>query len=271
MKKLISILPKYNIGFEYLYMVKNKREDHLFYGNTSLVPEEKRVEVLKFYEQAKIDGWVYITKGIESVANCFTKADFAKILKENNLPVNGNKEDLANRIAVKLGYDTFQKIGEISNWIKFTDLGKAKMDEYKTAFNTQLTLFKEEVYKMFESNETENACYNVTKFKESYPFNRSDFFTVYTGEELYDICLRIKKSNILKKIGVPKSYNKTLQNTMCMYYCFMDFNYKEKFEEIYNGFEQLLIKSDIIKNKDFPFSDFENYIRGQKIGKFSER
>ncbi|MGB4016173.1 hypothetical protein, partial [Petrimonas mucosa] len=61
------------------------------------------------------------------------------------------------------------------------------------------------------------------------------------------------------------------QNTMCMYYCFMDFNYKEKFEEIYNGFEQLLIKSDIIKNKDFPFSDFENYIRGQKIGKFSER
>ena len=142
MKNYISILPKYNIGFEYLDMVKNKREDHLFYGNSSIVPSEKRVEVLIFFEHAKNNGWVYVTQGIESVANCFTKTDFTKILKENNLPINGNKEDLAKRIAEKLGFETFNMIGEITNKIKLTDLGKEKLEEYKTEFSKQLTLFK---------------------------------------------------------------------------------------------------------------------------------
>jgi hypothetical protein len=47
-----------------------------------------------------------------------------------------------------------------------------------------------------------------------------------------------------------------------MVYSFGDFNYKKKIEEIYEGFSDLLIKSDLIKNKDFPFIDFEDLLRG---------
>ena len=47
---------------------------------------------------------------------------------------------------------------------------------------------------------------------------------------------------------------------MCLYFSLVDFDFKEKLEEIYNGFEKLLIKSDIVKNKELPYIDFLYYI-----------
>ncbi len=55
-----------------------------------------------------------------------------------------------------------------------------------------------------------------------------------------------------------------------MYYSFTDFDYREKLEQIYNGFEEKLVKSDVVINKDYPFNDFENYIRGYEVRKYSE-
>jgi len=55
-----------------------------------------------------------------------------------------------------------------------------------------------------------------------------------------------------------------------MYYSFTDFNYEDKLEEIYNGFKDLLTNSDIVKNKDYPFVDFQSYIRGYIVTKYPE-
>lgn len=263
-------LPGYNMGLEYLDLVKNKREEHLFYGNTERVPIDKRNEVVKFYEQSKKDGWLYITEGNESVVNSFTKKDFTKIIEENNLPISGNKADLVERIVENLGFEKLYKLGEINNYIKLTDLGKAKIKEYRTDFNEQYTLFKQEVQKLFDLNQIEDACYNVTRYKESYPFNDTGFGISFSGKDLYDICILIKKSDVFKRIGLPKEHHNAMSNVMCMYFSFADFNYKEKLEEIYSEFEELLIKSDVVKNKDLPFADFANYIRGYEVAKYSE-
>lgn len=53
-------------------------------------------------------------------------------------------------------------------------------------------------------------------------------------------------------------------------YRFTDFIYEDKLEEIYNGFKDLLTKSDVVKNKDYPFSDFQHYIKGYEVTLFSE-
>lgn len=272
MNLFVSVkIPKYNMGLEYLNMVRNKREEHLFYGNTSLVPEEKRSEVLKFYEQSIKDGLIYVTEGVESIVTSFRKEDFTKILKENNLPISGNKTDLVNRIIENVSINQIKEIGEISNFIKLTDLGKTKLNEYQTEFKKQYDQFKKEIKLMFDSNKIKKACIKVNKFNESYPFDRDGFFHYYSYKELYDLCLKIKKSDIFNIIALPKAYHDTLRTTLYMYYSFKDFNYEQKFEEIYNGFEQLLIKSDIVKNKDFPFMDFNDYIRGYRITTHLER
>ena len=225
-------LPKYYMGMEYLDLVKNKREEHLFYGNTELVPIHKSDEATKFYEQSKEDGWLSVTEGNESVVNSFTKKDFTKILIENNLPISGNKVDLVERIVDKIGFFTFHELGEIIDTIKLTDLGKAKIKEYRADFNEQYISFRQGVQNMFDSNQIEDACYNVTRYKESYPFNISDFFISYSGKELYDLCIRINKSDVLKRMKVPKTYHKTILNCTCMYYSLTDFNYEKKLEYI---------------------------------------
>ena len=94
---------------------------------------------------------------------------------------------------------------------------------------------------------------------------------VHSSDELYNICKKIKNTDILKRIELPKSYHNKILNTMCMYYSFSDFDYKVELEKIYNGFEQLLINSNIIINKEYPFFDFNCYIKGEKIVSFKER
>lgn len=272
--EIISLMPKYNLGFEFLERVKNKREKHLFNGNTECVPIKKRAEAKKFYNQAKINGWLYITEGVESVVVSFKKNDFTKILKDNNLPVTGTKSELVALIVKNLGIEKLKEIGEISNFIKLTDLGKEKLNEYKAEFNKQFAIFRQEIELMFNRNEIEKACYYVVKYEESHPFCNLDKPNPYfsnSKEQLYYICSKIKNSDILERTGVPEEYHKTILTTMCMYYSFHDFNYQVKIKEIYNGFEQLLINSDIVINKDNPFFDFNSYIMGYNIVNIEER
>ena len=177
---------------------------------------------------------------------------------------------MVQRIVDNLGFDKVNELGEIIDSIKLTDLGKAKIREYRTTFNEQYILFRQEVQGFFDLNQLEDACYNVTRYKESHPFDSTGFFISYSGKELYDLCITIKKSDVLRRIGVPKEHHEAILNTMCMYYSFTDFNYEDKLEEIYNGFKDLLTNSDIVKNKDYTFVDFQSYIRGYKVTKYSE-
>ena len=269
-KTTLLRLPQYNMGLEYLDLVNNKRKEHLFYGNTNRVPYDKRNEVVSFFEQSKKDGWLYVTQGNESIANSFTKKDFSKILEENSLPISGNKIDMVQRIVDNLGFDKVNELGEIIDSIKLTDIGKAKINEYRADFNEQYTSFRQLVQNLFDLNQIEDACYNVTRYKESHPFDSTGFFISHSGKDLYDLCISIKRSDALKRIGVPKQHHEAILNTMCMYYSFTDFIYEDKLEEIYNGFKDLLTKSDVVKNKDYPFSDFQHYIKGYQVTLFSE-
>lgn len=262
---LSSNIPEYNMGLEYLDLLKNKQEDHLFYGNTSIVPAEKRVKILIFFERAKIDGLVYITEGIESVINSLSKADFTKILKDNNLPVSGNKDILAKRIADNLGFDTLYTLGEVTNKIKLTELGIKTINEYRIEFKRKFDLFQQEVYNMFMLNKLDCAIFNVSNYKKSYPFNSSGFFITYSEKDLLDVYLKVKRTNILTKIGVPNIYHNAILSTICMYYSFSNFYLDDKLEEIYSGLRLLLVQSDLIKNKDIPFVDFRNHILGYRV------
>lgn len=265
--KHLVILPEYNMYFEFLELVKNKREEHLFYGNTDRVPKDKRDIIKSFYEQCMKDCWLYVTEGEESVVNSFTKNDFTKILKSNNLSAIGNKADMVKRIADNLGLEKFNEIGEIINRIKLTDLGITKLNEYKSKFSKQYDSFKQDINNLFASNKLSDACYLVTVFKESHPFNNvgASLFISYTGNELFDICKAIKNNDILELIGIPEVYREPILITMCMYYSFGDFDYKLKIKETCNDFEEMLIKSVLVKNKEFPYIDFQDLIRGYYV------
>lgn len=263
-KEISLKLPEGNMELEYLDLIKNREVGDLFGGNASNIPEEKRAEVKKLYAQWIIDGWLYKTEGKESALYTFTKNDFTKILKENNLPISGNKADLVDRIIDNLGFDKFYELGEIRDSVRLSDIGKSKIKEYRADFKEQYISFRQEVQNLFEANQIVDACYNVTRYNETYPFNYDGLGFLYCGKDLYSLCALLKESDVFEKIGIPKEHHEIMINTMCMYFSFLDFDYIEKLEEIYNGFEELLIKSEVVKNKDTPFMDFRNYINDFK-------
>lgn len=268
--KYVSDYPKYDMYLEFLEMVKGKKVIHMFFGNTSLIPEHKRKDIKLFFEQCIKDGWVYVTKEKESVAESFTKNDFVKVLKMNNLPISGNKIDLVERIDSNLGLEMFYETDKVDDWIRLTDLGKAKIDEYKSDFNKKYDLFQQNIYNLFLSNKVAEACDSVWFFKESYPFEQPGFFMTHTKESLTATCKKIRTSNILEQIGVSEKYREAILSIMCMHYSFNDFDFMKKIEELYNGFKELLIKSDLVINKEYPKVDFYNLLKGLKVFKIDE-
>ena len=258
---------------EFLDMVKGKRIKQMFFGNTSLVPEHKRKDIKLFFDQCLKDDWVYVTKEKESIVGSFSKNDFVKILKDNNLTISGNKIDLVERIDSNLGLKMFYETGNVSDWIRLTDLGKLKLKEYRSDFNKKYLIFKQKVFFLFMSNKISESCYNVYYFKQSYPFERAVLGTPSSSsleDELLqniDTCKMIMKSDILIKIGVPEIYRDDLLSIICTNKS-LGYSYEEELEEKYNGFEELLIKSDLIINKNYAFSDFNNLLNGFEVRKF---
>lgn len=269
-KKISLNLPDCNMELEYLDLIKNRKVGDIFSGNASIIPEEKRKEVKQLYDLWLKYDWLYKTERKESAVYSFTKNDFTKILKENNLPITGNKADLVDRIVDNLGFEKLNELGEIKDSIRLTNIGDSKIKEYRKKFKEQYILFRQEVQSLFESNQIVDACYNVTRYIETYPFNYDGSGYLYSDKELYSLCVILKGSNIFEKIGIPKEHHEAMLNTMCMYYSFVDFDYKKKLEEIYNGFEELLVESDIVINKDSPFTDFCNYINDFAHLKYSK-
>lgn len=261
--------PEYNMYFEFLEMVNGKRINEMFFGNTSLIPNHLRDTLKNNFEQSVKNGLVYVTEGNESIANSFRKNDFVKILKDNNLPVTGNKIDLIERIEKEIGVNAINDIGKVSDWIKLTELGKSKISEYKIEFNQQYDEFQQEIYNLFLSNSVLEACNKVDTFRKLYPFERSDFFTILTGKSLLDTCKEVRKSDILIKIGIPKMYHAAILSIMCTYFSFADFDYIGKIKEIYNDFEEVLINSKLVVNKDYPYKDFQNLLRRYDIKKIN--
>lgn len=259
-KETLLKLPDCNMDLEYLDLVKNREVGAIFSGNASSIPLKERGKVKQLYDQWINDGWLYKTEGKESAIYIFTKNNFTKILKENNLPVSGSKADLVDRIVDNLGFEKLNELGDIRDSVVLSDIGKSKIKEYRVNFREQYISFRQKIQDLFESNQIVDACYNVTRYNESFLFNYDGLGTLYFGKDLYSLCDILKESDVFEKIGIPREYHETMLNTMCLYFSLVDFDFKEKLEEIYNGFEKLLIKSDIVKNKELPYIDFLYYI-----------
>ena len=273
-KQLLE-MPEYNMYLEFLDMLKGKRIEEMFIRYANVVPKNKRNELKLYFEQCIQDGWIYETQGNESVSESFSKKDFVEILKKNNLSLTGNKIDLVERIESNIGLKKFYDTGKVINKLRLTDLGKSKLKEYKSDFDKKHDVFQQNIYDLFLSNEVTEACYNICSFKASYPFDRvslstsgasSSSYSFY--DELYSetkTCKTVRSSNVLEKIGFTEMYRDDVLSIMCMYLSFHDFDYKTKLEEKYNGFEKLLISSDLIINKDFAYMDFQFLIQGREV------
>lgn len=257
-----SNFPKYNKYLEFLNMVNGKRVNEMFIGNTSMIPEKMRPDINNFFKESIEEGLVYITEANESVALSYSKKEFTDILNCRNLPISGNKTELVSRIESNGGLEELYKIGKVSNWIKLTDKGKLIIKAYQTKFNKEYDAFQQHIYNLFLLGNISSACENVITFKKSYPFKKPDFYLSYSCEELNDLCKIIRTSDILEIIGVPDMYNNAILSIVCMYYSFGDFKIEKKIEEAYPEFEMLLNASELIVNKDFPYMDFNNIIRG---------
>lgn len=259
--------PKYDMYFEFLDMVKGKRINEMFYGNTSLIPKNKRNELIAFFDKCLSDEWVYVTKGNESIAGSFTKNDFVKLLKENNLPISGNKIDLVERIETNVGLKSFYDTGNVSDWIRLTDLGKSKLKEYKSNFDKEYNEFEQNIFSLFLSDKILDACKSVISYKESYPFERTGFTLSNSYDSLIGRCKISKNSNVLSKLGIPEKYHNSILSLFCMNYS-LGIDYRKEIESFYNGFEQLLINSDLIINKDFAYYDLQELIEGREVRKY---
>lgn len=259
--------PKYDMYFEFLDMVKGKRINEMFYGNTSLIPKNKRSELISFFDKCLSDEWVYVTKATESIAGSFTKNDLVKVLKENNLPISGNKIDLVERIETNVGLKSFYDTGKVSNWIRLTDLGKSKLKEYKSNFDKEYNEFKQNIFSLFLENNIIDACNSVISYKESYPFERTGFTLSNSYDSLIGRCKISKNSNVLSKLGIPDKYHNSILSLFCMYYS-LGIDYRKEIESFYNGFEYLLINSDLIINKNFAYYDLQELIEGREVRKF---
>jgi len=257
-----QLMPEYNMYFEFLDMINGKRINQLFSGSTSIIPINLRAELEIYFNQSIKNNLIYVTRGKESIVQSFTKKELVDILKKNNLPITGNKTDLVERIESNIGLEILYNTGKVSDWIKLTNLGKSTINNYKNNFSKQYDIFQQNIYNLFLLKKVSEACNSISSFKKSYPFNKKDFFITYTDKELFELCKTVRTSDVLDRIGVPKVYHDAILSIMCMYYSFGDFNYEKKIEEIYEGFSDLLIKSDLIKNKDFPFIDFKYLLRG---------
>ena len=228
-KKSIVEFPKYDMYLEFLDMVRGKRINEMFYGNTSLIPKNKRSELISFFDKCIKDVWVYVTKWTESIAGSFTKNDFVKVLKENNQPISGNKIDLVERIETNVGLKSFYDTGNVSDWIRLTDLGKSKLKDYKSNFDKEYNEFKQNIYDLFLSNKISDACNSVVAFSESYPFDRPNLFSTSSFDSLYERCNTYKTSNVLETLGVPDMYHNSILSTYCMFFSF-GVDYKKEIE-----------------------------------------
>lgn len=257
-------LPEYDIHLEFLDMINGKRINELFLGNTSLIPIQLRPKLEMHFNQAIENGLIYITSGKESIAQSFTKKELVSILKKNHLPITGNKIDLVERIESNEGLSTLHDTGKVSDWIKLSDPGKAKVSNYKDGFSMQYDVFQQNIYNLFLLKKIPEACNNILLFQNAYPFNKSNFFITHTDKELVEICNSVRYNNVLERMNVPKGYHDAILSIMCMYFSFGDFDCEKKIEELLEGFRGLLIKSDLIKHKDTPFIAFKDLLRGHK-------
>ena len=119
---------------------------------------------------------------------------------------------------------------------------------------------------IYEGN-LNGAIEYYTNFKANYQYKGkgSGFFLDFSENELKEIFNKIKITTVFSDIGLPGPYINRFRDVFYELYLFGDFNLEKRFEDILPGSVDIIKKSRIIKNKDGPFVDIKNRIRGFKV------
>lgn len=109
--------------------------------------------------------------------------------------------------------------------------------------------------------------YTNFKANNQYKGKGSGFFLEFSESELKKIFIKIKNTTVFSDIGLPGPYINRFRDVFYELYLFGDINLEKRFEDILPGSVDIIKKSRIIKNKDVPFVDIKNKIRGFKVFK----
>jgi len=259
-------LPKYNEYVLFMKMVKGKRLNQMFYGNTECIQFEKRGYLTDALYNAVSDGFFKITTGDESIAETLSKKDLINVCKELGLPISGNKIDLVKRVRCKTYhyFDTYK----IDDWILATDKGLDVIKKYDQEFKSQYDHLQQTIYNLLLNDKQKEAIILFEMYRVSYPFKRREgFFINYNNKEIAKLIRKIRSSDVFDEIGFPKIYVNAFKTVLCISHMFGDVILEDKFEEIMPGSVEFIKRSKLIKNKDYPFMDLDNLIRGMEVYK----
>jgi hypothetical protein len=262
-----SHLPQYDEVLLFLSMIKGKRLNHVFYGNTECVQANKREALKTELYKAVENGLFQITTGDYSIAETLSKKELVEACKNLNVPISGNKIDLVCRIK-NINPNYFNK-HIIDDWILVTKNGREVLKQYQDKFDKEYNNLVQTVYNLLLNNKQNEALKLFDMFRMSYPFKRNGdgFFISFSIDELKKIISEIRSTNVFDKIGFPKIYGNAFKTVLCVSYLFGGVDLHAKFEEIMEGSVDFLKRSNLIKNKDLPFVDLNNLIRGYQVRK----
>ncbi|MEJ5146411.1 hypothetical protein [Sphingobacterium sp. MYb388] len=270
---LVKELPKDNLYIPtekekllFLDMVKGKRVDQIFFGNTSLIQEYKRNSLKDWLYNSVLGHLIEISSGNESIAISVSKNELVNICKDLNFPISGNKINLVNRIVERDShyFDNHQ----IDDWFVITKSGKETLDDFKQKENHVKNEMKEKVLQCLIAHQEIKAIDLVVEYRNQYPFKDSGFFLVFSKESLIEIINQINKSDVFHNLGFSQQEVESLKLLYCRHYLLTDVFIEDEIEKISSGALALIKKSRLIKNKDFPLIDLNNLLRGYKVKKY---
>ena len=264
-KEQSDYLPTDREKMLFLDMVKGKRVEHIFYGNTSFIQENKRDSLKKWLYDSIKEDIILITSGNESIAQSLSKKELVYICANNGLSVSGNKIDLVNRID-NLNPIKFESF-EVSNWFLLTEKGKNLLDKFKQNEKENYDNLQQRTYNLFLLGRDSEAINIALAYKSSYPFKRKgeELFLVLTPGEINRRIKNIRESSGYDEIGFAKPYINPFKAIMCMELLFSDVNVYDKFEEVMPGANEFIKRSRLIKNKELHIVDLRKLLNGEKV------
>lgn len=93
------------------------------------------------------------------------------------------------------------------------------------------------------------------------------FFMSYSDNELISLLIKIRSSKVMESMGFTVEETNKATAMMCLFYCIPTFDINAKLKEIIPNIESRLVSSTKIKNKDLPFLDLKNLMKGDRVVK----
>lgn len=130
---------------------------------------------------------------------------------------------------------------------------------------------KTKATELLQSGKLNEAITFYTGFKRNnhYKGKGSGFFLEFSENDLRAMFDKIRKTKVFDEIGLPAEHINKFREVFYELYLFGDVDLQKRFDNIFPGSSAIVKKSSRIKNKDVPFLDLKNLIKGDKIVKIN--